>query len=76
MRDYTKLGVWQKAHELVLATYRAAATFPGHEGYGLQCRLGRDLGYLENQEYEIAAAAVVEVKRRLSGLLNRLKSQT
>jgi len=117
MRDYTKLGVWQKAHELVLATYRATATFPGHEAFGLtsqmrraaasiptniaegcgrdgdaelarflrialgsaseleyQCRLGRDLGYLDTKEYEIATVAVVEVKRMLSGLLNRLRA--
>jgi four helix bundle protein len=117
VRDYTKLGVWQKAHELVLATYRATANFPVHETYGLssqmrraaasiptniaegcgrdgdaelarfvqialgsaseleyRCRLGRDLGYIDNEEYEIAAAAVVEVKRMLSGLLNRLRA--
>jgi hypothetical protein len=41
-----------------------------------QCLLGRDLGYFDHKEYEIAAAAVVEVKRMLSGLLNRLKADT
>jgi four helix bundle protein len=116
MRDYTKLGVWQKAHELVLATYQATANFPVHEAYGhtsqmrrsaasipmniaegcgrdgdvelarflrialgsaseleYQCLLGRDLGYFDTREYEATASAVVEVKRMLSGLLNRLK---
>jgi four helix bundle protein len=41
MRDYTKLGVRQKAHELVLATCRTTASFPGHEAYGLTSQMRR-----------------------------------
>jgi hypothetical protein len=41
MRDYTKLGVWQKAHEMVLTTYRATSAFPGHEAYGLTSQMRR-----------------------------------
>ena len=39
MRDFRKLQVWQKAHSLTLATYRASRTvqdFPREETYGLK----------------------------------------
>ena len=41
MRDYTKLTVWQKSHELVLETYRAVARFPKNETYGLAAQMRR-----------------------------------
>lgn len=41
MKDFRKLKVWQKAHELTLAVYRLTATFPGEELYGLSSQLRR-----------------------------------
>ena len=41
MRDYTKLTVWQKSHELALETYRAVARFPKNETYGLSAQMRR-----------------------------------
>lgn len=41
MRDYRKLKVWIKAHSLVLAIYRASASFPKEEVYGLTRQLRR-----------------------------------
>ena len=35
MQDFRELRVWQKAHELTLAVYRATRTFPREEAYGL-----------------------------------------
>jgi four helix bundle protein len=41
MRDFKKLDVWKKAHELTLDVYRATATFPNSERYGLTSQLQR-----------------------------------
>lgn len=41
MQDYSKLNVWQKAHELALQLYTATRAFPGHERYGLTAQLRR-----------------------------------
>ena len=41
MRDFRKLQVWQKAHNLTLATYRASRDFPREETYGLKSQLRR-----------------------------------
>ena len=35
MQDFRKLHAWRKAHELVLAVYRATRPFPADELYGL-----------------------------------------
>ena len=35
MRDFHKLTVWQKAHQLALAVYDATRRFPSDELYGL-----------------------------------------
>ena len=34
MRDFKDPVVWQKAHRLTLAVYRATAGFPADERYG------------------------------------------
>lgn len=39
MRDFKQLKVWQKAHRLVLDTYRHALHFPAEERYGLTAHL-------------------------------------
>jgi four helix bundle protein len=41
MKDYRKLKVWQKAHELTLAVYRISINFPRAELYGLTSQLRR-----------------------------------
>ena len=41
MKDFHELKVWQKAHELTLAVYKATATFPREELYGLTSQLRR-----------------------------------
>ena len=41
MRNFRELTVWQKAHELTLAVYRATAKFPREELYGLTAQLRR-----------------------------------
>jgi four helix bundle protein len=41
MQDFHALRVWQKAHELTLAVYRATAAFPREELYGLTGQLRR-----------------------------------
>jgi four helix bundle protein len=41
MKDFHDLKVWQKAHQLTLAIYRATAVFPRAEQYGLTSQLRR-----------------------------------
>src|SRR3954468_12301707 len=41
MRNFQKLEVWKKSHELTLAIYRLTATFPTNERYGLTSQLQR-----------------------------------
>ncbi len=41
MRNFRELKVWQKAHALTLAVYKATQGFPGSETYGLTAQLRR-----------------------------------
>jgi four helix bundle protein len=41
MRDFHDLKVWEKAHKVVLGIYKASATFPQREVYGLTDQLRR-----------------------------------
>ena len=41
MRDFRKLKVWQKAHPSTLGTYKATATFPKIEIYGITSQTRR-----------------------------------
>lgn len=41
MGDYRKLAVWEKAHQMVLATYRVTRNFPKDELYGLMSQMRR-----------------------------------
>lgn len=40
-RSFRDLVVWQKAHELVLAVYRASRDFPDDESFGLTSQIRR-----------------------------------
>jgi four helix bundle protein len=41
MRDFRELKVWEKAHAVVLAIYKATAGFPRDELYGLTNQIRR-----------------------------------
>jgi four helix bundle protein len=41
MKDFRKLLVWDKAHQLTLAIYHVTATFPREETYGLVSQMRR-----------------------------------
>ena len=41
MKDFRKLKVWEKSHQLVLALYRITASFPREETYGLASQIRR-----------------------------------
>ena len=41
MRDYTKIGAWQRADDLTVALYEETRTFPREERYGLTSQLRR-----------------------------------
>jgi len=41
MKDFRELKVWEKSHSLTLKLYRATATFPRNELYGLTSQIRR-----------------------------------
>jgi four helix bundle protein len=41
MKDFRKLLVWEKAHQLTLAIYQLTRTFPREETYGLVSQIRR-----------------------------------
>ena len=41
MRDFRKLSVWTKSHQLTLRVYKATRNFPKEELYGLTSQLRR-----------------------------------
>jgi four helix bundle protein len=41
MRNYRDLMVWEKAHKLTLAIYKATNAFPKEERFGLTSQVGR-----------------------------------
>ena len=41
MRDFRKIQVWQKSHELTLRLYKVTSAFPKEELYGLTSQIRR-----------------------------------
>ena len=41
MRDFRKIQVWQKAHEVTLRLYKVTSSFPKEELYGLTSQIRR-----------------------------------
>jgi len=41
VKDFRKLLVWEKAHQLTLAIYQVTAVFPSAETYGLTSQMRR-----------------------------------
>jgi four helix bundle protein len=41
LQEFRKLDVWKRAHELVLAVYRASQTLPKEEVFGVMMQLRR-----------------------------------
>jgi len=41
MKDFRDFKVWEKAHELVIETYRFTSLFPKHEMFGLVSQMRR-----------------------------------
>ena len=41
MKDFRELQVWHKAHQLALKVYKASASFPKEETYGLLSQIRR-----------------------------------
>ena len=41
MKDFRKLDVWHKAHQLAVQLYKVTETFPASEAYGLTSQLRR-----------------------------------
>ena len=117
MQDFRDLKVWEKAHYVTLGVYKASATFPKDELYGLtnqirrssvsvpsniaegcgrsgdpdfarflqiamgsaseleyQLLLAHDLGFMNSTKYKTLVNQVIEVKRMLSVLLQKLRA--
>ena len=118
VKDFRKLLVWEKAHQLTLAIYRVTTGFPSQETYGLtsqmrratssipsniaegcgrdgdaelsrfctiargsaseleyQILLSRDLKLMQADDYERLTQQVVEIKRMLTVLVQKLSTE-
>lgn len=116
MKDFRTLKIWQKAHQLALAVYKATGGFPRHELFGLtsqmrrssqsiptniaegcgrqgdaefarfpqigmgsaseleyQLVLAHDLGFLGPDTYDSLCSELVEVRRMLNVLIQRVR---
>lgn len=79
MQDYHQLQVWPKSHQLTLRVYRATASFPKAEVFGLTSPIRRAVVAvvdLSSRSFSEWLSAATEVKRMLTGLLKRLKLTT
>jgi four helix bundle protein len=118
VKDFRKLLVWEKAHQMTLAIYQVTAAFPSEQTYGLtsqmrraaasipsniaegcgrdgdaelsrfctiargsaselqyQIVLSRDLNLMPPSEYEQLTQQVVEIKRMLTVLVQKLNAE-
>lgn len=41
MKDYRRLAVWEKAHQITMSVYRITAAFPDTERFGITSQLRR-----------------------------------
>ena len=48
MKDFRKLKVWERAHQLVLAIYHTTASFPRDETYGLTAQIRRSASSIQS----------------------------
>ena len=117
MKNFRELKVWEKAHLLALAVYKATADFPKGELYGLTSQLRRasvsiptniaegcgrgsdaefarfaqiamgsaseleylillvrDLQLLKAEDHDQLTNSVIEIKRMLTALIQKLKA--
>ncbi|MCX6035739.1 MAG: four helix bundle protein [Chloroflexi bacterium] len=117
MKDFRELKVWEKAHHMVLAVYKATEIFPRQELYSLTNQIQRaavsipaniaegcgksgdadfrrylqiamgsaseleyllllahDLNYLGEEVYGELSNSLVEIRKMLNALLQRLKA--
>ncbi|MEY4929721.1 MAG: hypothetical protein RI909_445 [Bacteroidota bacterium] len=52
MKDYSKLIVWQKAHQNVLDVYKLTMIFPKEEQYGITSQIRRSIVSVANNIVE------------------------
>jgi four helix bundle protein len=79
VQDFRNLKVWQKAHALAQAVYRAKAAFPGDERFGLTIQLRRFAATIPTDLVEgCGRGADVEFRKSLyhaMGVANQLEYQ-
>ena len=66
MRDFKKLKVWHKAHELTLDIYRVTKNFPKEEIYGITSQMRRASSSIE---FNIAEGCGRESEKELGRFL-------
>lgn len=86
--SFKNLGMWKKAHELVLVVHHATASFPKEGLYDLSSQMRRDAvsvpaniaegykrtGHLEKiRFFNIAQASLEEVSKMLESYIKRMK---
>jgi len=63
MRDFRRLKVWEKAHGLSLAIYKATATFPKQELFAFTSQLRHAAGSSRLRKNSVDAKNMVRIFR-------------
>jgi hypothetical protein len=66
LKAFRKLIVWQRAHSLTLAMYKASEKFPKHEMFGLTSQIRRAAVSIESNIVEGYALLPPRVNSRLN----------
>src|SRR6058998_22714 len=69
MKDFRKLQVWEKAHQLGLALYQVTASFPRDETYGLVSQIRRAAA--STHPISLKAVAETEIPNCLASALSQ-----
>ncbi len=85
MRKFQDLKVWEKAHNLVIEIYKATARFPKQVlqiAFGFVSEteylllLSQELGYIDRELNQRLMNQVIDVKRMLTGFIQRLSAES
>jgi hypothetical protein len=86
VQDFRNLKVWERAHALTLEVYKASNAFLRDEISGMTIAVGsaseleyhlvlaHDLELIKASDYQRISEAVVEVKRMLASLMQKLRA--
>jgi hypothetical protein len=79
-KDFRRLKVWEKAHQLAIEAYHTTASFPriamgSASELEHEFLLAHDLGFMAETGYKHLSESVMEIKRMLTSLIKKLRAE-